>query len=631
MPSNLLELGNNMAVSNLRFIRSIKISEIGVIVAIAGLMGSPAWPQEDLAQAILNEDVNAIETRLNENPALADLEDADGDSPLRIAASTGNMEITELLLTYGASIDDQGPNGRTAMFIAALYEEAPIILRLLEAGADTELRDEMHRTPLLISARQNGNLEVMTTLIDGGADFNADDNTETVLSFTAWRGYQSAVELLLDRGVELPSHAGRERRLVRRAAENGLDRLFGHLLEAGADVDIPSSNGGSLLHTAAIGGSMSIVSGLVENGAAPSDVDRYGFTALHYAAENGHTETVNFLASTGSDIDQATLGGDSALSLALSNGHPDTAERLRALGATSEQIVFPARSGDYLGESLPDGEARLFAVGSVSSHRFEHGSVSFSPDGDEAYWSSSFMIPGPGFGRGRLLFSTQTDGVWGAPQESALVAPDIGSDVPVYSADGQTLYFISREPVKTDEGIRGPERIWFSRKTPQGWSDPELIENGPNAIELHWGFSVAASGDVYFGSGDSSGFGRDDIYVSRYEDGQYQSPENLGPVINSASREGDPHISADGSFLLFVANFEDSEGRGDIYLSRRNDDGSWAAPQNLGPLVNSGSQEGTPVLSPDGLYLFFNSHRSGNADNYWIDVASIEVLSNARD
>ncbi len=50
----------------------------------------------------------------------------------------------------------------------------------------------------------------------------------------------------------------------------------------------------------------------------------------------------------------------------------------------------------------------------------------------------------------------------------------------------------------------------------------------------------------------------------------------------------------------------------------------------MGPRVNSPSNEGRPMVSPDGRYLFFNSHREGNADNRWMGAAIIDALRETR-
>ena len=48
----------------------------------------------------------------------------------------------------------------------------------------------------------------------------------------------------------------------------------------------------------------------------------------------------------------------------------------------------------------------------------------------------------------------------------------------------------------------------------------------------------------------------------------------------------------------------------------------------MGSPVNSAGNEGSPYVSPDGLYLFFNSNREAQygRNPYWVDAQVIEGL-----
>ena len=144
---------------------------------------------------------------------------------------------------------------------------------------------------------------------------------------------------------------------------------------------------------------------------------------------------------------------------------------------------------------------------------------------------------------------------------------------------------------------------------------------------MHWQFSVAADGSIYFASDDPGGLGSGDLYVSRFADGRYLAPVNVGAPVNSEYEERGPFIAPDQSYLLFMrARAPGNLGMIDLYVSFRNADGSWSAPRNLGPRVNSEGNEICPIVSPDGRYLFFNSSRSGNDDDYWVDAGLIQEL-----
>ena len=71
---------------------------------------------------------------------------------------------------------------------------------------------------------------------------------------------------------------------------------------------------------------------------------------------------------------------------------------------------------------------------------------------------------------------------------------------------------------------------------------------------------------------------------------------------------GDPFIAPDESYLLFRGYFEDSYGRGDLYISF-NVENEWSDPINLGEPINSSAHEMTPLVSLDGRFFIFSSDR----------------------
>lgn len=92
----------------------------------------------------------------------------------------------------------------------------------------------------------------------------------------------------------------------------------------------------------------------------------------------------------------------------------------------------------------------------------------------------------------------------------------------------------------------------------------------------------------------------------------WSTPVNLGAVINSGLSDQGPAISKNGLSLYFTSNRSDSLGGFDMYVSQRiSVDDPWSSPVNLGPTVNTTSDEGNPAFSRDGHYLFFQSKRPG--------------------
>ncbi len=578
-------------------------------------------PPGSIHAAAQDGDLNAVSAFVAGDSTLMTARDEAENTPLHFAARRGRESVVEYLLSHGADVNATNSERATPLHWAVLRNDDDLVALLLQHGADTEIPESYGRTPLLLVARETGAVGMARRLLDAGADVNAEDRFgDTPLGLAAWRGFDDLVDLLLDRGAAVPTDPERAEQLVHDATWRGLVRLFRHLADGGADMGMPNENGGSLLHSAAAGGSAEIAELLLAQGLDVNGRDRYGRTPLHYASENGRTRVVRLLLERGADAALRSLAGYAPLDGAQAHDRGDVVGLLRQAGAGDEGVTFPALAGPYLGQAAPGPDPVLFAADIVSTHTFQHGTVTFSPDGSEAFWASSFPIVDEPYSYGMIWTSRIENGRWTAPAPAPFSERRVGDDVPFFHPDGSKLFFLSHRG-------EGGERIWWVDRTADGWSEPQLVDDGPNTMSKHWQFSVAANGSIYFNSGDPGGLGAGDLYVSRFVDGRYTEPVNLGAPVNSELSEDRPFIAPDESYLLFVRlTPPDGLGLTDLYVSFRRDDGTWTPPRNMGPRVNSPANEGCPIVAPDGRYLFFNSHRNGNADNYWMDAAIIDAL-----
>jgi ankyrin repeat protein len=578
---------------------------------------------QSVFEAAREGDASAVRQLLASEPDLVSQTDTRGRTPLRVAAAYGQLEACRVLIGAGAEVNVADEDGETPLHSAIRGDYQELAALLLEHGADTERRNNYGRTPLLLVARETGNIDMARLLVTAGADVNAADRFGAPpLGLAAWRGFRGLVNLFLDHGAGLPAADTQEAQmLVRLSAEKGLDRLFVLLADAGADLTLRNDNDGSLLHSASQGGSALIVARLLEAGFDVNERDRYGRVPLHYAAELGREDVAQTLLDRGADIDARSLAGTSPYNTAQAVDREAMARFLTTAGASTEPRRFPALEGPYMGQPPPaaDAEPAPFALDIVSNHRFQHGTVAFSPDGTEAYWSTEIALPDSGYSYGMTVYSELVNGRWSQPAPAPFSRLSWGDDVPFFAPDGGRLYFLSVRPTGGEEGEQA-ERIWYVTRGSQGWSEPQIIEGGPNTLDLHWEFSVAANGSIY-----SPGDG--EIHVSRLVDGVYQPPENLGEPVNSDANEMMPFIAPDESYLIFArARHAENLGYIDLWISFRDESGGWTVPLNLGQPVNTRANEICPIVSPDGKYLFFNSSRRGNDDNYWVDASFIEDL-----
>jgi hypothetical protein len=76
------------------------------------------------------------------------------NSPLVVAAESGNLELVDQLLRSGASTEQTDARGRTALLVATLRGDMTMAQRLLAAGARVDAVDAGGDTPLAAARRQ---------------------------------------------------------------------------------------------------------------------------------------------------------------------------------------------------------------------------------------------------------------------------------------------------------------------------------------------------------------------------------------------------------------------------------------------------------------------------------------------
>jgi ankyrin repeat protein len=120
--------------------------------------------------------------------------------------STNELHRVRVLLDYGASVDDRGRYGLTALHYAVRGGKLPLIKLLLESGAQANALDEKGLTPLLHLAKTRSTADpvpVMELLVAGAADVDARDETQgTLLMHFARRGNAGAAQWLLAHGAD---------------------------------------------------------------------------------------------------------------------------------------------------------------------------------------------------------------------------------------------------------------------------------------------------------------------------------------------------------------------------------------------------------------------------------------------
>jgi len=282
---------------------------------------------------------------------------------------------------------------------------------------------------------------------------------------------------------------------------------------------------------------------------------------------------------------------------------------------------WPDVAGPYLGQKPPGMTAEIFAPGIISTDRSETNSV-FAPDRDEFYFTTWARETGT-----KIMFTSQIDGRWTAPKVASFSKHSSDVDLAI-SYDGKRVFFGTRRPRPGETEIReGGFDMWFADRSETGWGEEQYLGQVVNSGESQVYPTVTRDGTLYFQAVREEGYGKADVYRSRLIDDVYQTPDNLGPVINSENYEGDVFVAHDESYLIVsIYGRKDGFGEGDLYISFSRPDGSWSPLKNMGSAINSDKRDFCPMVTPDGKFFFFSSKRVGEGDIFWVDAKIIEIL-----
>lgn len=119
-------------------------------------------------------DLQQAEALFAADPALVNIEDARGFTPLIIAVYNNQPEVANFLMRNGANAASQDASGNTALMGASFKGYQSLVEKLLQAGADVNQRNYQGATALTFAATF-GQLQIAEILLQQGADIFARD------------------------------------------------------------------------------------------------------------------------------------------------------------------------------------------------------------------------------------------------------------------------------------------------------------------------------------------------------------------------------------------------------------------------------------------------------------------------
>lgn len=244
----------------------------------------------------------------------------------------------------------------------------------------------------------------------------------------------------------------------------------------------------------------------------------------------------------------------------------------------------------------------------------------FAPDGRTIYFSQSECAPIWECPQ-QLKRSTFVDGAWSTPEVVAQTAGD-RVDFPSVSPDGRSLLF----SWATDRGRHQGQNVYEDFDLYRlDLDDPDAVPiplDEPDINRIRSGSLrtlryvnnenapiLTRNGDLYFWTERLDGVGERDVYVALSNGrGGFLEARPMPAPINSTGRDDGAWINADGNLMLITYSNRSGEGGADLFVSTR-EKGGWTEPANLGPTVNSSSNDFAATITPDNERILFTSNR----------------------
>lgn len=214
-----------------------------------------------------------------------------------------------------------------------------------------------------------------------------------------------------------------------------------------------------------------------------------------------------------------------------------------------------------------------------------------------------------------------SNGRWGAATRMAEpVNSNDNEGAQCISQDGRIMFFTACE--RQDGGGRCD--LYMCVNKGGKWSKPRNLGPAVNtgAWESQPSFSIDGK-TLYFVSDRKGGYGGMDIWKTVYEGGTWSAPVNLGPTVNTSGNEMTPFIHYDDQTLYFSSDGHAGMGGMDLFCSRRQGDGGWSQPENLGYPINTSGDESGLIVSADARTAIFATDRAGGYGK--MDLYSFEL------
>lgn len=257
----------------------------------------------EIHSAAMGGRADFIRELADDDPFVLHQKDAQGNTPLHLAAAYDHEVVVNEILRYRvADVDEKNNDAETPLYKAARFGSVNIVELLLKERADPFIKNTdkstiMHAVAMSINQES---ASIAKRLIGYKVLINAKDSWGmTPLHATARSGNTDVAEVLLKNGADITSEDNLGRNALHWAAESGKAETAQLLLEYNIPLNVVAINSGAPIHLAVEANQSEIVKLLLNRKKYLAITDSNGKTPLRLALELNYREIINILVQLG--------------------------------------------------------------------------------------------------------------------------------------------------------------------------------------------------------------------------------------------------------------------------------------------------------------------------------------------
>ncbi len=185
---------------------------------------------------------------------------------------------------------------------------------------------------------------------------------------------------------------------------------------------------------------------------------------------------------------------------------------------------------------------------------------------------------------------------------------------PLVSHDGTTLYFSRLYTPDNVDGIADPQDIYFSKYLNGQWTKAFNIGSPLNDEMANGICSISPDGNSILVINGYEPYGKisPGVSLSTKTASGWSKPKKIDIIgFENISKYQDFYLSPDQQYIILAIENTDSHGDQDLFISKKIGPNQYSKPKNMGGIINTAKAEFSPFLSLDGKTLYFASEGHG--------------------